>query len=99
MFFQFSIIVSFNGISAHPSQGKSRKIVQKTKKKEEKNIQEILNLEILERAFESDNLTLMKKHGKPIMKVNYLQNLALDIFKTINHLNQDYMKKSFIIQH
>ena len=69
------------------------------KKKEEKNIQEILNLEILERAFESDNLTLMKKYGKLIMKVNCLQNLALDIFKTINNLNQDYMKKSFIIQH
>ena len=52
-------------------------------------------LKILYNDFDSDNLTLLNKHNKATMAVQRLLNLALEVFKTINHLNPEYMKEIF----
>ena len=52
-------------------------------------------LKILYNDFDSDNLTLLNKHNKATMAVQRLLNLALEVFKTINLLNPEYMKEIF----
>ena len=38
---------------------------------------------------------LLGKSSKASMEVKRLRNLALEIFKTLNHLNSEYMKEIF----
>ena len=43
----------------------------------------------------SDNNQLLNKSSKASMEVKRLRNLALEIFKTMNHQNPEYMKEFF----
>ena len=43
----------------------------------------------------SDNNQVLNKSGKVSMEEKRLRNLALEIFKTLNHLNPEYMKEIF----
>ena len=38
---------------------------------------------------------LLNKYSKAFMEVKHLRNLALEIFKTLNHLNPKYVKEIF----
>ena len=44
----------------------------------------------------SDYNQLLDKSSKASMEVKRLRNLALEIFKTLNHLNPEYTKEFFI---
>ena len=51
---------------------------------------------LLQNDFTSDCSELLNKSGKPSMEVKRLRtSLALEIFKTLNNLNPDYMKEIF----
>ena len=52
-------------------------------------------LRLLHNDFTSDYSELLNKSGKPSMEVKRLRTLALEIFKTFNNLNPDYMKEIF----
>ena len=52
-------------------------------------------LRLLHNDFTSDYSELLKKSGKPSMEVKRLRMLAVEIFKTLNNLNPDYMKEIF----
>ena len=52
-------------------------------------------LRLLQNNFTSDYSELLSKSGKPSMEVKRLRALALEIFKTLNNLNPDYMKETF----
>ena len=65
----------------------------KSLKKIEK-IQE-LALRILYKDSISDYNQLLNKSSKASMEVKRLRNLALEIFKTLNHRNPEYMKEIF----
>ena len=52
-------------------------------------------LRILYNDSTSDNNQLLNKSSKTSMEVKRLRNLALKIFKTLNHLNPEYMKEIF----
>ena len=43
----------------------------------------------------SDYNQLLNKSSKASMEVKRFRNLALEIFKTLNHLNPEYMKEFF----
>ena len=49
-------------------------------------------LRILYNDSTSDYNQLLNKSSKASMEVKCLRNLALEIFKTLNHLNPEYMK-------
>ena len=51
-------------------------------------------LRLLHNDFTSDYSELLNKSGKPSMEVKRLRTLALEIFKTLNNLNPDYMKET-----
>ena len=50
-------------------------------------------LRLLHNDFTSDYSELLNRSGKPSMEVTRLRTLALEIFKTLNILNPDYMKE------
>ena len=50
-------------------------------------------LRLLHNDFTSDYSELLNKSGKPSMEVKRLRKLALEIFRTLNNLNPDYMKE------
>ena len=52
-------------------------------------------LRILYNDSTSDYNQLLNKSSKASMEVKCLRNLALEIFKTLNHLNPEYMKEIF----
>ena len=52
-------------------------------------------LRILYNDSTSDYNQLLNKSSKASMEVKRLRNLALEIFKTLNHLNPEYMKEIF----
>jgi len=52
-------------------------------------------LRILYNDFENDYESLLKKSGKPSMEVKRFRVLALEIFKTLNNLNPQFMKEIF----
>ena len=52
-------------------------------------------LRILYNDSTSDYNQLLNKSSKASMEVKCLRNLALEIFKTLNHLNPEYMKENF----
>ena len=52
-------------------------------------------LRLLHNDFASDYFELLNKSGKPSMEVKRLRTLALEILKTFNNLNPDYMKEIF----
>ena len=52
-------------------------------------------LRILHNDSTSDNSQVLNKSGKVSMEEKRLRNLALEIFKTLNHLNPEYMKEIF----
>ena len=52
-------------------------------------------LRILHNDSTSDYHQLLNKSSKTSMEVKRLRNLALEIFKTLNHLNPEYMKEIF----
>ena len=54
-----------------------------------------LALRILYNDSTSDYNQLLNKSSKASMEVKRLRNLALEIFKTLNHLNPEYMKEIF----
>ena len=53
-------------------------------------------LRILYNDSTSDYNQLLNKFRKASMEVKRLRNLALELFKTLNHLSPEYMKKVFI---
>ena len=52
-------------------------------------------LRLLHSDFTGDYSELLNKSGNPSMGVKRLRTLALEIFKTLNNLNLDYMKEIF----
>ena len=66
---------------------------QISKKKIEK-IQERA-LRILYNDFSSDYESILNKFGKSSMEVKQLRTLALEVFKTLNNMNPEYMKEIF----
>ena len=52
-------------------------------------------LRILYNDSTSDYNQLLNKSSKASMEVKLLRNLALEIFKTLNHLKSEYMKEIF----
>ena len=52
-------------------------------------------LRLLHSNFTGDYSELLNKSGKPSMEVKRLRTLALEIFKTLNNLDPDYMKEIF----
>ena len=52
-------------------------------------------LRLLNNDFTSDYSELLNKSGKPSTEVKRLRTLALEMFKTLNNLNPDYMKEIF----
>ena len=53
-------------------------------------------LRILHNDSASDYNQLLNKPSKASSEVKRLRNLALEIFKTLNHLNQEYIKETFL---
>ena len=45
--------------------------------------------------YESDYYILLSKGGKVIMKIKRLRFMVIEIFKTVNNLNPNYMKDIF----
>ena len=62
-----------------------------------KKIEEIQEraLRILYNDFSSDYESLLNKSGKSTMEVKRLSTLALEVFKTLNDMNPEYMKEIF----
>ena len=56
---------------------------------------EVRALRILNKNSTCDYDQLLNKSGKASMEVKRLRNLALEIFKTLNDLNPEYMKEIF----
>lgn len=54
-------------------------------------------LRFLHDDYESDYETLLKKANKPSIELRKLRFLAIEIFKTINDLNPEYMKEIFTL--
>ena len=52
-------------------------------------------LRILYNDFSGDYEPILNKSGKSTMKVNRLRTLALEVFKTLNNMNLEYMKEIF----
>ena len=52
-------------------------------------------LRILYNDFSSDFEFILNKSGKSTMEVKRLRTLALEVFKTLNNMNPEYMKKIF----
>ena len=52
-------------------------------------------LRILYNDSNSDYNQLLNKSSKASMEVKHLRKLALEIFKTLNNLNHEYMKEIF----
>ena len=52
-------------------------------------------LGILYTDFSSDFESILNKSGKSTMKVKPLRTLALEVFKTLNNMNPEYIKKIF----
>ena len=50
-------------------------------------------LRLLHNGFTREYSELLNKSGNPSMEVKRLRTLALEIFKTLNNLNPDYMKE------
>ena len=45
--------------------------------------------------YDSDYETLLKISGTPTMHIKRIKQLAIEIFKTANNLNSDFMKNIF----
>ena len=45
--------------------------------------------------YDSDYETLLKSSGTPTMQIKRIKQLAIEIFKTVNDLNPDFMKNIF----
>ena len=67
----------------------SAKSVKKIEKIEERA------LRILYNDFSSDFESILNKCGKSTMEVKRLRTLALEVFKTLNNMNPEYMKEIF----
>ena len=52
-------------------------------------------LRILKNDFSGDYETILNKSGKSTMEVKRLITLALEVFKTLNNMNPEYMKEIF----
>ena len=52
-------------------------------------------LRILYNEISSDYEPILNKSGKPTMEVKRLRTLALEVFKTLNNMNPEYMKEVF----
>ena len=68
-------------------------LLSKIRKKIEK-IQERA-IGILYNDFSSDYASILNKSGKSTMEVKRLRTLALEVYKTVNNLNPEYMKEIF----
>jgi len=68
----------------------------KRSKKNQEKIQKKA-LSFLYNDYESDYETLLQKENKPSIELRKLRFLAIEIFKTLNDLNPDYMKEIFTI--
>ena len=60
-----------------------------------KKIEKIRTHRILYNDTTSDYNQLLNKSSKASMEVKRFRNLALEIFKTLNHLSPEYMKEIF----
>ena len=47
--------------------------------------------------YKSDYKTLLDQSGKKSMKIRRIKTLAIEIFKTVNELNPNFMKNYFYI--
>ena len=45
--------------------------------------------------FSSDYESILNKSGKSTMELKRLRTLALEVFKTVNNMNLEYMKEIF----
>ena len=45
--------------------------------------------------YDSDYETLLKNSGTSAMQIKRMKQLAIEIFKTVNNLNPDFMKNMF----
>ena len=45
--------------------------------------------------YDSDYETLLKISGTPTIQIKRIKQLAIEIFKTVNNLNPDFMKNIF----
>ena len=45
--------------------------------------------------YDSDYETLLKNSGTSAMQIKRMKQLAIEIFKTVNNLNPDFMKNIF----
>ena len=70
----------------HFCSSKSLKKLEKIKQK---------TLKIRNNNFTTDYNQLLNKSSKVFTEVKRLRNLALEIFKTLNHMNPDYTKDIF----
>ena len=52
-------------------------------------------LRILYNDLSSDYESILTKSGKSTMEIKYLTTLALEVFKTLNNMNPEYMKEIF----
>ena len=68
-------------------------LLSKIRKKIEK-IQERA-IGILYNDFSSDYASILNKSGKSTMEVKRLRTLALEVYKTVNNMNPEYMKEIF----
>ena len=48
--------------------------------------------------YDSDYETLLKTSGTSNMQIKRIKQLAIEIFKTVNNLNPDFMKNIFTIK-
>ena len=62
--------------------------------KKDRKIQERA-LRILYSNFSSDYESILNKSGKSTMEIKCLRTLALEVFKTLNNINPEYMKEIF----
>ena len=51
------------------------------------------NIRILYNDFPNDNIYILNKSGKAIMKMKHSQNFALETFKSLSNLNPDWTMK------
>ena len=52
-------------------------------------------LRIIHNDYDSDYETLLKSSGLSTMQIKRIKQLAIEIFKTVNNLNPDFMKNIF----
>ena len=67
----------------------SSKSLKKIEKIQKQTLRKLYNDSII------DYNQLLNKYSKASMKVKHLRTLALEIFKTLNNLNPEYMKEIF----